>query len=76
VAVAGVPDEEWGQRIAAFVVMKPGFSLDADELRQWVRAKLRSSKTPDEIMFLEELPTTPTGKVLRRNLVQMVVDKG
>jgi acyl-CoA synthetase (AMP-forming)/AMP-acid ligase II len=72
-AVAGVPDEEWGQRIAAFVVLKPGLVPDADALRDWVRAKLRSSKTPDEIVFLDELPTTPTGKVLRRNLIQMVL---
>jgi acyl-CoA synthetase (AMP-forming)/AMP-acid ligase II len=73
-AVAGVPDEEWGQRIAAFVVLEPGAEPDVDGLRDFIRSKLRSSKTPDEIMFLEELPTTPTGKILRRNLVAMAVD--
>lgn len=73
-AVAGVPDEEWGQRIAAFIVPKPGTSPDADALRSYVRERLRSSKTPDDIVFLPELPTTATGKVLRRKLVELVTD--
>jgi acyl-CoA synthetase (AMP-forming)/AMP-acid ligase II len=74
-AVAGVPDEEWGQRIAAFVVLEPGAEPDVAGLRDFIRARLRSSKTPDEIMFLDELPTTPTGKILRRNLVAMAVER-
>ncbi len=69
VAVAGIPDDEWGQRIGAFVVVKPGVRPDAGVLREFVRGRLRSSKTPDDIVFLPELPTTPTGKVLRRKLV-------
>jgi acyl-CoA synthetase (AMP-forming)/AMP-acid ligase II len=70
--VAGVPDLEWGQRIAAFVVLRPGAALDGVELRAWARERLRGSKTPDEVVFVEELPTTPTGKVLRRELVALV----
>jgi len=69
-AVAGVPDEEWGQRIAAFIVLKEGHTLTADELRAYVRERLRGSKTPDVVSFLTELPATPTGKILRRQLVQ------
>ena len=72
VAVAGVEDEEWGQRIAAFVVTKPGQAADSDGIREWVRARLRSSKTPDIVMFLDELPQTATGKILRRVLVQQM----
>ncbi|HVW42056.1 MAG TPA: class I adenylate-forming enzyme family protein [Amycolatopsis sp.] len=72
VAVAGIPDQEWGQRIGAFVVVKPGVPADAESLREFVRGRLRSSKTPDDIVFLAELPTTPTGKVLRRKLVDTV----
>src|ERR1700730_11570153 len=45
-AVVGVPDEHWGQEIAAAVVLRPGRIAHADELRQWVRSRLRSSKTP------------------------------
>lgn len=71
-AVAGVPDVEWGQRIAAFVVLREGCADDADALKEWVRGRLRGSKTPDEFVFLGELPTTATGKILRRDLVAMV----
>ncbi|SEG84981.1 Acyl-CoA synthetase (AMP-forming)/AMP-acid ligase II [Thermomonospora echinospora] len=73
-AVAGVPDLEWGQRIAAFVVPRPGRRADPAELREWVRERLRGSKTPDDIVLLDELPTTPTGKILRRELVEIVRD--
>jgi acyl-CoA synthetase (AMP-forming)/AMP-acid ligase II len=69
VAVAGVPDEEWGQRIAAFVVVRAGSAVTAEELREFVRERLRGSKTPDVVSILPELPHTPTGKVLRRQLV-------
>jgi acyl-CoA synthetase (AMP-forming)/AMP-acid ligase II len=65
-AVVGLPDEEWGQRIAAAVVLRAGRSADADELRTWCRTSLRSSKTPDVIAFRTDLPITPTGKLLRR----------
>lgn len=73
-AVAGVPDQEWGQRIAAFIVPKSGAEPDADALRAYVRERLRSSKTPDDIVFIPELPTTATGKVLRRKLAELVTD--
>ncbi|AHH19124.1 putative fatty-acid--CoA ligase [Nocardia nova SH22a] len=64
-AVVGVPDPEWGQRLVAVVVG----SGDPDKIKQWVRERLRSSKTPDAIVFRTELPKTETGKLLRRNLV-------
>ncbi|MGH9025692.1 MAG: class I adenylate-forming enzyme family protein [Acidimicrobiia bacterium] len=67
-AVVGVADDEWGQRIAAVVVRHPGHSVSADELRAWVRDRLRGSKTPDLIEFCSELPYTDTGKLLRRAL--------
>ncbi|MEW2355738.1 class I adenylate-forming enzyme family protein [Spirillospora sp. NPDC029432] len=70
--VAGVPDVEWGQRIGAFVIARPGAEVDADELRSWVRERLRGSKTPEHVVFVDEFPTTPTGKVLRRELVALV----
>jgi acyl-CoA synthetase (AMP-forming)/AMP-acid ligase II len=68
VAVAGLPSEEWGQRIGAFIVSKPGAALTEEQVRVFVQARLRSSKTPDVVVFVPELPHTPTGKVLRRSL--------
>jgi acyl-CoA synthetase (AMP-forming)/AMP-acid ligase II len=65
-AVVGVPDEEWGQRIAAVVVTAA--ATDEAELQDWCREHLRGSKTPDRIEFRTELPYTDTGKLLRRTL--------
>ena len=65
-AVVGVPDDEWGQRIAAVVVPRAGAALDAAEVREFARRSLRGSKTPDAVTFAEALPFTETGKLLRR----------
>lgn len=72
VAVVGTPDPEWGQIIVACVVPAPGASPDSEALREYVRQQLRGSRTPDRIVFRSELPTTPTGKVLRRELVSEI----
>jgi acyl-CoA synthetase (AMP-forming)/AMP-acid ligase II len=69
-AVLGLPDEEWGQRIAAVVMVNDVTRVDDVELKEWVRKRLRSSKTPDVVVFREDLPRTPTGKVLRRQLLE------
>ncbi len=71
-AVVGVPDEEWGERIAAFVVVHEGAAVDAEALREWVRGQLRGSRTPDVVVFRAELPYTPTGKLLRRELLTTI----
>jgi acyl-CoA synthetase (AMP-forming)/AMP-acid ligase II len=68
-AVVGVPDERWGQDIAAAVVLRPDRLVDAEELRDWVRSRLRGSKTPALIVFRATLPQTPTGKILRREVL-------
>jgi acyl-CoA synthetase (AMP-forming)/AMP-acid ligase II len=70
VAVIGVPDDEWGTRIVAVVVAGPGSGLDGDTVREYARARLRGSRTPDLVVFRAELPHTPTGKLLRRDLVR------
>jgi acyl-CoA synthetase (AMP-forming)/AMP-acid ligase II len=65
-AVVGIPDDEWGQRIAAAVVLRAGRSLDATGVQGFARQSLRGSKTPDVVAFVEALPYTETGKLLRR----------
>ncbi|OBI80776.1 class I adenylate-forming enzyme family protein [Mycobacterium sp. 1245805.9] len=70
VAVVGVEDPQWGQAIVAVVVPVAGIDPDPEELREHVRKSLRGSRTPDRVVFRDELPTTPTGKVLRREIVE------
>jgi long-chain acyl-CoA synthetase len=70
VAVVGVDDPQWGQAIVAVVVPAVGIDPDPEELREHVRKSLRGSRTPDRVVFRHELPTTPTGKVLRREIVE------
>jgi acyl-CoA synthetase (AMP-forming)/AMP-acid ligase II len=70
VAVVGVEDPQWGHAIVAVVVPKPGVDPDPEELREHVRKSLRGSRTPDRVVFRDELPTTPTGKVLRREIIE------
>jgi acyl-CoA synthetase (AMP-forming)/AMP-acid ligase II len=64
--VVGVPDTEWGEAVAAVVVLDPGATADVDEIKEFVRERLRSTKTPEVIDVWDELPYNETGKLLRR----------
>lgn len=66
--VVGVPDVDWGEKVVAAVVLAPGAEITEDELRDHVRRSLRSARTPERISFCSSLPTTDTGKVLRRDV--------
>ena len=66
-AAIGVPDSEWGERIVAVIVAEPG-TCDEAELRALVRDRLRSSRVPAHVVFVDELPYNDTGKLLRRVL--------
>jgi len=68
VAVIGVEDEEFGQRLKAFVVVAEGVKVSEDDLRAHVKANLASYKSPREVEFLDELPRNATGKILKREL--------
>lgn len=70
VAVVGAEDPQWGQAIVAVVVPARGITPDPDELREHVRKSLRGSRTPDRVVFRDELPTNATGKILRREIVE------
>ena len=68
VAVVGVPDEEWGEALRAFVVVRAGCTLTAAEVADHCRAALADYKRPRQVVFIDELPRNPTGKVLKREL--------
>jgi acyl-CoA synthetase (AMP-forming)/AMP-acid ligase II len=65
-AVVGIDDPEWGQRIAAAVVLVPGAASRPQDIRTFARERLRGSKTPDLVVVFDELPYTENGKLLRR----------
>lgn len=66
-AVIGAPDSEWGEKVVAFVIANAS-ALSADSVREWVRSQLRSSRTPHDVHFVDELPYSDMGKLLRREL--------
>ncbi len=72
-SVLGVDDVQFGQRLAAFVVLKPGASVSADLLKQHVREQLANYKVPREIVFLDELPRNAVGKIARKDLKARLV---
>lgn len=67
----GVEDKEWGHRLRAFVVKADGASIEEDDIKTYVREHLARYKVPREVVFLDELPRNPTGKVLKRELREM-----
>jgi acyl-CoA synthetase (AMP-forming)/AMP-acid ligase II len=68
VAVVGVPDPEFGQRLAAFVVCADGASLDEAMVKGYVRNRLSRFSIPRDVTFVDQLPRTATGKILKRRL--------
>ncbi len=77
VAVVGCPDEKWGERVAAAIVLRSGATRNAEALIDWSRERLASYKRPREILFLEvdEMPRNTTGKILHRVLRDMMADR-
>jgi fatty-acyl-CoA synthase len=70
VAVIGVDDEEWGQRLKAFVVTKGSGAPSEDQIKKHVKSSLAGYKVPREVEFMKELPRNATGKVLKRELAE------
>ncbi|WP_405904154.1 long-chain fatty acid--CoA ligase [Streptomyces sp. NBC_00656] len=67
-AVIGVPDEAWGERVHAVIVLKPGATATAEEIRGHCKALIAGYKSPRSCEFVEDLPLSPAGKILKRDL--------
>jgi acyl-CoA synthetase (AMP-forming)/AMP-acid ligase II len=74
-AAVGVDDEKFGQRLKAFVVLRDGAELSEDEIKGYVKENLANYKVPREVVFVDELPRNPTGKVLKRELMEKDEDE-
>jgi acyl-CoA synthetase (AMP-forming)/AMP-acid ligase II len=67
-AVIGVPDSDWGERVHAVVVVRPGAALTHEELRAHVKSLIAGYKAPRSLEIADKLPLSGTGKVLKRDL--------
>ena len=67
-AVIGLPDKEWGERVTAFIVGKPGHPIVPEELKSFLKSRLSPFKVPKEYVPMSELPRSPAGKILKREL--------
>ncbi|XP_007937424.1 malonate--CoA ligase ACSF3, mitochondrial [Orycteropus afer afer] len=72
VAVIGVPDVTWGQRVTAVVTLRGGHSLSKQELREWARGVLAPYAVPSELLLVEEIPRNPMGKVNKKELLHQL----
>ncbi|CAN5139724.1 long-chain-fatty-acid--CoA ligase FadD2 [soil metagenome] len=70
----GVEDKEWGHRLRAFVVRTEGATVDEETIKLYVKENLARYKVPREVIFMDELPRNPTGKILKRELREIEVD--
>tara|TARA_B100000029_G_scaffold182543_1_gene180168 strand:+ start:1738 stop:3300 length:1563 start_codon:yes stop_codon:yes gene_type:complete len=67
-AVIGIPDDEWGESVKAYVVLKPNMNASEDDIINTAKKHLASYQKPKSVKFIDELPKAPTGKILKRNL--------
>jgi len=67
-AVVGLPDDEYGERVTAFIVQREGHQVEPDPLRDWLKARLANFKVPKQFIVVDELPKSSTGKLLKREI--------
>jgi long-chain acyl-CoA synthetase len=73
-AVIGLPDREWGERVIAFIVPRPGSTIVPDDLKNYVKARLSPFKVPKQYIVVKEMPKSPAGKILKRELKKQLTD--
>jgi long-chain acyl-CoA synthetase len=75
-AVIGLPDKEWGERVSAFIVRRPGKTFDKDALHAYLKSRLSPFKVPKEYNLVNDLPKNPAGKILKRELKKLAQESG
>ena len=73
-AVIGLPDKEWGERVTAYIIPQPGKTIDKDEVKAFLKTRLAPFKVPKEFHAVDELPKSPAGKILKRELRKQVLE--
>lgn len=74
-AVIGLPDVEYGERVTAYLILKEGAGLEAAELKSYCKARLSPFKVPKEFVYVDSFPTSPNGKILKRELRRVALAK-
>jgi len=74
-AVIGLPDQEWGERVTAFIILQPGETFDKNELSAHLKAHLSSFKVPKEYLLVNDFPRSPAGKILKRELKKQFLEQ-
>lgn len=74
-AVVGLPDDKWGERVVAVLQLRPGCTLDADEIIAFVKARIGSVKAPKQVEFWADLPRSKVGKVMKKEVRVVLLDK-
>jgi long-chain acyl-CoA synthetase len=74
-AVVGLPDKEWGERVTAFIAPRPGQKVVPEQLKIFLKSRLSPFKVPKEYIVLSELPKSPAGKVLKRELKKKYLER-
>jgi long-chain acyl-CoA synthetase len=74
-AVIGLPDKEWGEKVAAYIVPKPGKEVSLSEVKANLKALLSPFKVPKQFELVKELPKSPAGKILKRELKRKVLER-
>jgi long-chain acyl-CoA synthetase len=73
-AVIGLADKQWGERVAAFIVPKPGKTIVSEELKTYLKSRLSAFKVPKQYIVVDEMPKNPAGKILKRELKKAFYD--
>jgi long-chain acyl-CoA synthetase len=73
-AVIGVPDREWGERLTAFIIQRPGKNFNQEELHAFLKSRLSSFKVPKDYRLVNDFPKSPAGKILKRELRKIALE--